>query len=147
MAAATTAAALPPPPVQLTPQQQARVEEKRMDERKVDVEVGRMEKRIGDDPDKMKRDVGQRAKDISTAAMKAKTIEEQVARQGVLVGLIGYVPGFNGYQSATIQDINALEMARKYSKPVVDNARAQRRLNGANESRWQEMVDSQYETK
>ena len=140
-AAATTAAAAPPPPPPPSKQ-----EERAQDQKKTDVEVAKVERKSDGNPERAKRDVGQRAKDISIAAMKAKTIEEQVARQGVLVGLIGYVPGFTAYQTAIIQDTNAMEMARKYSKPVVDNVRAQRRLSGANETRWQEMVDSQYKT-
>ena len=75
---------------------------------------------------------------------RANTLEGQVAKQGLLVGLIGYVPGFAGYQQANLPDVNALELAMKYSKPPVDNQSVQRRLSTANDRLHREMVDSQY---
>ena len=84
------------------------------------------------------------AKKALAAAAKAKTMEDQAAGQGLVVGLMGYVPGFNSYQNVLVPDTMGAEVARKYTKPNVDNRNAQRRLSGANELRWQEMVDSQY---
>jgi len=84
------------------------------------------------------------AKKALAAAAKAKTMEDQAAGQGLVVGLMGYVPGFNSYQNVLVPDTIGAEVARKYTKPNVDNRNAQRRLSGANELRWQEMVDSQY---
>ena len=136
--AASVAAAPPPPPPA------AKQEERAQDQKKTDGEVAKVERGSKGNSQDVKKEVGARAAQIAKNAGKATTIEAQIASQGLLVGLMGYVPGFNSYQTAIIQDTNALEMARKYSKPVVDNVRAQRRLSGANESRWQEMVDSQY---
>ena len=77
--------------------------------------------------------------------MKSATkMEDQVAAQGAVVNAMAFVPGFSAYQNAIVPDINQLRMARQYSKPPVDNARTQRLLGGAQEKRWQEMVDSQY---
>jgi hypothetical protein len=84
------------------------------------------------------------AKKALAAAAKAKTMEDQAAGQGLVVGLMGYVPGFNSYQNVLVPDTMGAEVARKYTKPNVDNRNAQRRLSGANELRWQEMVNSQY---
>ena len=75
---------------------------------------------------------------------KAPTMEAQAATQGVVVGLMGYVPGFTAYQNSIVPDVNQVLVARQYSKPNVDNSSVQRRLNGANENKWREMVDSQY---
>jgi hypothetical protein len=83
-------------------------------------------------------------KQIAKESQEATTMEAQVATQGLVLGSMNFVPGFDAYRNAIIPDTNALLM-RKYEKPVVDNQRAQRRLSGANELKWQEMVDSQYQ--
>lgn len=84
------------------------------------------------------------AKEAATAAANATSMEAQAATQGLVVGLMGYVPGFNAYQNAIVPDTLANAVARQYHKPTVDNRNAQRRLSGASDARWQEMVDSQY---
>ena len=84
------------------------------------------------------------AKEAATATANATSMEAQVASQGLVVGLMGYVPGFNAYQNAIVPDTLANAVARQYHKPTVDNRNAQRRLTGASDARWQEMVDSQY---
>jgi hypothetical protein len=84
------------------------------------------------------------AKDAAAKSANAKTMEEQAATQGVVVGLMGYVPGFTAYQNALVPDVLANAVARQYMKPNVDNRNVQRRLTGASDAKWQEMVDSQY---
>jgi len=84
------------------------------------------------------------AKEAAKEAANATSIEAQVATQSLVVGLMGYVPGFNAYQNAIVPDTLANAVARQYHKPTVDNRNAQRRLTGASDARWQEMVDSQY---
>ena len=138
VATATTAAIAPLP---LTA---AKQEEYAQEQKKTDVEVGRVERKVGNNPQEAKKEVGNRAKDIARDVARANTMERQVASQGVLVGLIGYVPGFAGYQQATVPDTNAAAVALKYAKPVVDNQSVQRRLQGANDRLHKEMVDSQY---
>lgn len=139
-AAATNAAAAPPPPPP-----PAKQEEKAQDQKKTDVEVAKVEKKAsGDSKVDAKKEVAAKAAEIAKNAGKATTLEAQTAQQGLLVGLIGYVPGFSGYQQAMIPDTMSAEVARTYLKPVTDNRNAQRRLSGANEIKWQQMVDSQY---
>ena len=84
------------------------------------------------------------AKDAAAAAANATSMEAQVATQGLVVGLMGYVPGFTAYQNAIVPDALAAQVARQYMQPNVDNRNAQRRLSGASDAKWQEMVDSQY---
>ena len=120
------------------------MEEKVQEQKKTDNEVARVERKSGGNQENARKEVAQKAKELAQNAGKANTMEGQVATQGLLVGLIGYVPGFAGYQQALIPDTNALELAMKYSKPVVDNRNAQRRLQGASDRLHQEMVDSQY---
>ncbi len=136
---ATTAAAAPPPPPP-----PAKQEERAQDQKKTDTEVAKVEKKSGDNKADAKKEVAAKAAEIAKNAGKAATMEAQTAQQGLLVGLMGYVPGFNGYQQANIPDTMSAAVARAYHKPTVDNRNVQRRLSGANEIRWQEMVDSQY---
>lgn len=135
------AASTPP-----TPPTQAKVEEKVQDQKRTDTEIAKVERGAKDSPQNAKKEVGNKATEIAKNIKRAQTMEAQVASQGMLVGLMGYVPGFTVYQSVSIHDINSVEMANKYAKPVVDNVRAQRRLSSANEQRWREIVDSQYKT-
>ena len=114
------------------------------EQKKTDTAVGSIEKKSTSSAD-AKKQAADKAKEVAAAANSAKTMEDQAATQGLLVGLIGYVPGFSAYQNSLIPDTNALAMARQYSKPVVDNRSVQRRLTGASDSKWQEMVDSQYQ--
>lgn len=85
-----------------------------------------------------------RAKEVAKAASEAKTIEAQAATQGLVVGLMGYVPGFDAYSSARIADTNALDMQRQYSRPVVDNRNAMRQLSGTSDNLHREMTQQQY---
>lgn len=136
---ATSSAGAPPPPPP-----PAKQEEKAQEQKKADTEVAKVEKKAGGNTENARKEAGAKAAEIAKNAGKAATLEAQVASQGLVVGLMGYVPGFNTYQTVTLQDVNALDMVKKYSKPVVDNVSAQRRLSGANESRWNEIVNSQY---
>lgn len=136
---ATTAASAPPPPPP-----PAKQEERAQEQKKTDTEVAKVERKPGNNPENARKEIAQKAKELAQNAGKSNTMEGQVATQGLLVGLMGYVPGFAGYQQATLPDTNALELAMKYSKPNVDNRNAQRRLQGASDRLHKEMVDSQY---
>lgn len=122
--------------------------QKQQEERKTENQVAsKVEKSVEKSADrgKMREAVAKVQKEISKEAQEAKTIEAQVATQGLVVGSMNYVPGFDAYKNALIPDVNAMMMARQYEKPVVDNRSAQRRLSGSNELRWQQMVESQYQ--
>lgn len=86
-----------------------------------------------------------RAKEDMKKAEGAKSMEEQVATQGAVVAAIGFVPGFDAYQSAKLVDINALQLQRQYGKDVVDNRRLGRGLFGATDKLHQDMVNQQYQ--
>jgi hypothetical protein len=85
-----------------------------------------------------------KAKAASESMKNATRMEDQVAAQGAVVNAMAFVPGFAAYQNSIVPDINQLRMARQYSSPPIDNNRTQRLLGGAQERRWNEMVDSQY---
>ena len=134
----SSAAAPPPPPPP------AKQEERAQEQKRTDGEVQQAERRTGGNPQNARQAVANRAREVAQAAGRAASFEAQASTQGLVVGLMGYVPGFTGYQQATVPDTNGLELAAKYSKPVIDNQNAQRRLQGANDRLHREMVDSQY---
>lgn len=82
--------------------------------------------------------------DPTTQTQSEKEFEQTVASQNAAVNAISFVPGFSAYQNAIIPDTNALKMQRQYNKPVTDNARAMRQLNGASDRLHNEMVQQQY---
>jgi len=137
--AATAQASAPPPPP--PPAQQA---ERAADNKKTEGAVASVEKKSGGNPEAAKKEATEKAKELANNMSKAATMEAQAATQGLVVGLMGYVPGFSAYQNAIIPDALGAQVARQYSKPNVDNRSAQRQLSGSNEYRWKEMVDSQY---
>ena len=85
------------------------------------------------------------ARQVAREASEAKTFEAQAATQSLVVGLMGFVPGFDAYGQARIADVNAQQMARLYTRPTVDNRQALRRLTGASDRLHTEMVDQQYQ--
>ena len=139
--AAAQNAAVNPAPVAVTP---AAAAAQAVETKKTDTAVASVEKKAGGNAENAKKEATARAKELANEAGKATTLEAQAATQGVVVGLMGYVPGFSAYQNSIVPDVNVVTMTRQYNKPVVDNRNAQRRLSGASEQRWQEMVDSQY---
>jgi hypothetical protein len=134
--AASSAAAPPPPPPPSA--------ERAAEGKKTEGAVASVEKKAGGNAANAKAAATERAKELANEAGKAATMEAQAATQGLVVGLMGYVPGFSAYQNSIVPDTMANAVARQYHKPTIDNRNAQRRLSGASEVRWQEMVDSQY---
>lgn len=121
--------------ISTSPVSEAKQQEQKQEQKKTETQVARAV---------AKSNASQAAKEASESAKNATTLEAQAATQGLVVGLMGYVPGFSAYQNAIVPDILANSMARQYHKPTVDNRNAQRRLSGASDRTWQEMVDSQY---
>ena len=137
--AATAQASAPPPPPPPAAQQERAAENK-----KTDGAVASVERKSGGDREAAKKEATAQAKELANNMSKAATLEAQAANQGLVVGLMAYVPGFSAYQNSIIPDALGAAVARQYSKPNVDNRSAQRQLSGSNEIRWREMVDSQY---
>lgn len=131
-------------PVAASPVAAEKQAEQKADAKKTDSAVATVEKKSGGDPKAARAEATAKAKEIAKDIAKATTLEQQTAQQGLVVGLIGYVPGFSAYQNSIVPDSLGTAVARQYQKPVIDNRAAQRRLSGANEYKWQQMVDSQY---
>jgi len=93
----------------------------------------------------MKANATEKAKEEMKKASTAATMEAQIATQGIVLGMMSFVPGFDSYQTATIVDINGLRLQRLYGKDVVENRFVNRRLFGGSDRLHQEMVDQQYQ--
>lgn len=128
----------------VAPPTAAQQQERQQDQKKTDGAVATVERRVGGNRAEAARQVAAAAKDAAEKSKNATTIEAQVANQGMVVGLMGYVPGFSAYQNAIVPDVLAQTVARQYMKPPVDNRNNQRALSGANEQRWNDMVNMQY---
>ena len=133
------AASAPPPP----PPPGAAAEQK-ADVKKTEGAVANVEKKAGGNAAAARAAATEKAKELAKDIGRAATLEAQTATQGLLVGLIGYVPGFSAYQNSTVPDALGATVAKQYYKATVDNRSAQRQLSGANEIRWKQIVDSQY---
>ena len=103
-----------------------------------------VEKKAGGNAAAARSAATEKAKELAKDISRAATMEAQTATQGLLVGLIGYVPGFSAYQNSLVPDALGASVAKQYYKATVDNRSAQRQLSGANETRWKQIVDSQY---
>jgi hypothetical protein len=139
LAGTMNAASAPPPP----PPPGAAAEQK-ADAKKTDSAVASVEKKAGGNAAAARAAATEKAKELAKDIGRAATLEAQTATQGLLVGLIGYVPGFSAYQNSTVPDTMGATVAKQYYKATVDNRSAQRQLSGANETRWKQIVDSQY---
>ena len=131
------ASAPPPPPPGAAAEQKA-------DAKKTEGAVASVEKKAGGNATAARAAATEKAKELAKDIGKATTLEAQTATQGLLVGLIGFVPGFSAYQNSTVPDSMGASVAKQYYKATVDNRSAQRQLSGANETRWKQIVDSQY---
>lgn len=133
-----TASAPPPPPPP------GAAAEQKADAKKTEGAVASVEKKAGGNATAARAAATEKAKELAKDIGRAATMEAQTATQGLLVGLIGYVPGFSAYQNSTVPDALGATVAKQYYKATVDNRSAQRQLSGANETRWKQIVDSQY---
>ena len=133
----SAASAPPPPPPAASGEQKA-------DAKKTDSAVASVEKKAGGNAAAARSAATEKAKELAKDISRAATMEAQTATQGLLVGLIGYVPGFSAYQNSLVPDALGASVAKQYYKATVDNRSAQRQLSGANEIRWKQIVDSQY---
>lgn len=136
---ATAQASAPPPPP--PPAVQA---ERAAENKKTEGAVASVERKSGGNAEAAKKEATERAKELANNMSKAATLEAQAASQGLVVGLMAYVPGFSAYQNAIVPDILGAQVARQYHKPTVDNRSAQRQLSGANDRLHREMVEQQY---
>lgn len=83
----------------------------------------------------------------NTAAQmdSAASMEQQVELQNVVLGVMGFVPGFDAYGASFIPDGVGYKPFTIYeNQNTVDNTRMLRGLSGASDRVHKQMIDSQY---
>lgn len=127
------------------PANSIRAEEKQQDQKKTEGAVASVEKKSGNNREAAKKEATAQAKELANNMSNAATIEQQKANQGLVVGLMNYVPGFSAYQNSIIPDAKLYSVEQAYkNQRVIDNQRVLRQLNQASDRLHQEMVDEQY---
>ncbi len=77
---------------------------------------------------------------------EAKSMDSQVATQGLVIAAMGFSPAFDAYNNVVMKDASFYKPFTIYGgQKNVDNARAGRRLFGATDQLHNQMVQSQYE--
>jgi hypothetical protein len=77
---------------------------------------------------------------------EAKSMNAQIATQGLVIAAMGYNPSFDVYQTVVMKDVSFYKPFIIYGgQKNVDNARVGRRLFGATDQLHNQMVQSQYE--
>ena len=85
-----------------------------------------------------------KGKELAKKMGDAKSMEDQVATQNLIVGAMGYTPGFDSYGKTTIPDAAFYRPYTVYNNQRnIDNRRALRMFGGS-DSVHQQMVESQY---
>jgi hypothetical protein len=79
---------------------------------------------------------------------QAKSMNEQINNQGIVIGAMGFVPGFDAYLNNTLKDIQFYKKVEVYkNQNNVDNIRLLRGLSGGSDRLHEKMIDSQYSLK
>ena len=93
----------------------------------------------------MKKQAAAKGGENMKEAKQAKSMEQQVAVQGLIITAMGYNPGFDAYNALTLKDSPFYKSFEIYKNSNnVDNSRALRGLYGPSEIRHQQLVDQQY---
>ena len=77
---------------------------------------------------------------------EAKSMNAQVATQGLVIAAMGFSPSFDAYSNVVMRDVSFYKPFTIYGgQKNVDNARAGRRLFGATDQLHNEMTSQQYQ--
>ena len=84
---------------------------------------------------------------VAKSADGAKSLEEQVAKQGAVVAAMGFVTGFDAYGKATLPDAQFYKPYTVYGNQRNIDNRSAVRMFGGSEQRHQQMINDQYKGK
>lgn len=92
-----------------------------------------------------KQDAVAKGKDLAKAMGNAKSMDDQIAAQGLVAAAMGYRPEFSAYQNSIVPDATTFYKPYQVygNQKTIDN-RSGLRMFGGSEMRHQEMVDSQF---
>jgi hypothetical protein len=87
----------------------------------------------------------EKQKEAMAANRGAKSMDEQKATQNALIASMGSVPGFDAYASVVIRDSLLYKPYDIYkNQKTIDNRRNSYGLFGPSDSKFNEIIDSQY---
>jgi hypothetical protein len=92
-----------------------------------------------------RKQAASRSNEVMKEAVEAKTIEQQIAAQELVITAMGYNAQFDVYKSIVLSDrifYKTLDIYKE--KENVDNSRVLRGLYGASELRHQQLIDQQH---
>jgi hypothetical protein len=93
-----------------------------------------------------KREAAAKGSEAVKESGEAKSMNAQVATQGLVIAAMGFNPSFDVYQSIVMKDVSFYKPFTIYGgQKNVDNARAGRRLFGGTDQLHNQMVNSQYQ--
>jgi len=93
-----------------------------------------------------KKEAAAKGNENMKEAKEAKSMEQQVATQGLVITAMGYNPGFDAYTTIILKDTSFYKPFEIYKgKENVDNSRAIRGLYGPSENRHQQLINLQYQ--
>lgn len=85
-----------------------------------------------------------KGKDLAKSMGNAKSLDDQIAAQGLVAAAMGYNPNFSAYQNAIIPDTSFYKPYDVYKNQKNIDNRNGLRMFGGSDIRHQEMVNSQY---
>lgn len=92
-----------------------------------------------------RKEAAAKGKESMQAAAEAKSMEQQVATQGLIITAMSYNPSFDAYSNIVLRDGIFYKSFEIYKdKNNVDNNRALRGLYGSSENRHQQLINQQY---
>jgi hypothetical protein len=92
-----------------------------------------------------RKQAASRSNEVMKEAVEAKTIEQQIAAQELVITAMGYNAQFDVYKSIVLSDRIFYKTLDIYKgKENVDNSRVLRGLYGASELRHQQLIDQQH---
>lgn len=93
-----------------------------------------------------RKEAASKGNDNMKEVKEAKSMEQQVATQGLIITAMGYNPSFDAYTSIVLKDTSFYKPFEIYKgKENVDNTRAIRGLYGPSEIRHQQLINQQYQ--
>jgi hypothetical protein len=93
-----------------------------------------------------KKEAVEKSKDLANQMSQAESMQQQVAVQNIVIQAMGFTPGFDVYNRTIVPDGKMYRPFTVYNNQQnVDNRRANIGLFGTTNSKYEELLNSQYE--
>jgi len=95
-----------------------------------------------------KKEAVEKSKDLANQMSQAESMQQQVAVQNIVIQAMGFTPGFDVYNRTIVPDGKMYRPFTVYNNQQnVDNRRANIGLFGTTNSKYEELLNSQYEVR